>query len=185
LPELEREVNQGKNFASLRQIYHSLILAAWYKKKIRDSILHRVYVDQRKVSGLENGDATIKDRIYQRYLEAFQKGAYSIIKEEENPDTHELVPRKYFSGGVDMTNLDTSSALIIEAQSSASSSIDDAPDSVVVQTRLKPTDRQQILEIIADDFEKPTVKYAVKPEREMNEKVVERNAAVEIQLELE
>jgi hypothetical protein len=32
IPALEQEVNEGKNFIPLRQVYHSLILAAWYKK---------------------------------------------------------------------------------------------------------------------------------------------------------
>src|SRR5208283_2771084 len=43
IPELTREVNEGKNFAQLRQVYNSLILATWYKKKIKDSILSQVY----------------------------------------------------------------------------------------------------------------------------------------------
>ena len=33
IPELTKEVNEGKNFAQLRQVYNSLILATWYKKK--------------------------------------------------------------------------------------------------------------------------------------------------------
>ena len=39
IPELTKEVNENKNFAQLRQVYNSLILATWYKKKIKDSIL--------------------------------------------------------------------------------------------------------------------------------------------------
>jgi len=38
LPEIEKEVNHGKNFAQLRQIYNSLILAAWFKRALKDSI---------------------------------------------------------------------------------------------------------------------------------------------------
>jgi hypothetical protein len=53
LPELEKEVNEGKNFAQLRQVYNSLILATWYKKKIKDSILAQVYADKKKVAGVE------------------------------------------------------------------------------------------------------------------------------------
>jgi len=41
IPELTKEVNEGKNFAQLRQVYNSLILATWYKKKIKDSILEK------------------------------------------------------------------------------------------------------------------------------------------------
>src|SRR5476649_526079 len=39
IPELTKEVNRGKNFFQLRQVYNSLILAAWYKRKIKDSVL--------------------------------------------------------------------------------------------------------------------------------------------------
>ena len=39
LPILKKEVNEGKNFAPLRQVYNSLILATWYKRKVKDSIM--------------------------------------------------------------------------------------------------------------------------------------------------
>ena len=31
LPQLEKEINEGANFAPLRQVYYSLILATWFK----------------------------------------------------------------------------------------------------------------------------------------------------------
>ena len=104
IPELTREVNEGKNFAQLRQVYNSLILATWYKKKIKDSILSQVYADKNKVKGLSFSNALIGDPqlIYQRYLQAFKKGVYNYIKEEQDPMTQETIPRKYFSGGVDL-----------------------------------------------------------------------------------
>ncbi|MBF0489090.1 MAG: AAA family ATPase [Candidatus Omnitrophica bacterium] len=52
IPELTKEVNEGKNFTQLRQVYNSLILATWYKKKIKDSILAQVYADRNKVEGV-------------------------------------------------------------------------------------------------------------------------------------
>src|SRR3989338_840309 len=36
LPEIEKEVNEGENFAMLRQIYSALILALWYKKTLKE-----------------------------------------------------------------------------------------------------------------------------------------------------
>jgi len=36
------------------------------------------------------------EAIYQRYLKAFKKGVYNYIKEESDPVTQEMVPRKYF-----------------------------------------------------------------------------------------
>ena len=40
--------------------------------------------------------------IYKRYLKAFKKGVYNYIKEESDPMTQEMIPRKYFSGGAEM-----------------------------------------------------------------------------------
>ncbi len=103
IPELTKEVNEGKNFSQLRQVYNSLILATWYKKKIQDSILEKVYVDQRKTSGVGYGKLAIGDPqyIYQQYLKAFKKGVYNYIKEEQGLSGQQTVPRKYFSGGAD------------------------------------------------------------------------------------
>jgi hypothetical protein len=113
IPELTREVNNDKNFAQLRQVYNSLILAAWYKKKIKDSILAQVYSDRNKTAGIQYGRSVIFkgppssaqndiELIYQRYIQAFKKGVFNYIKEETDPMTQETIPRKYFSGGVNM-----------------------------------------------------------------------------------
>ena len=100
IPELTTEINENKNFVRLRQVYNSLILATWYKKKIRDSILSAVYADKNKVAGVNNADPKEKQKIYLRYLKAFKKGVYNYIKDDIDPLTQESIPRKYFSGGV-------------------------------------------------------------------------------------
>ena len=139
IPLLEKEVNEGANFAPLRQVYHSLILATWYKKKIKGALLTKAFADQRKIAGLGytplpagGHDATqgivspgtlptpqglnpkatqvstvadptfvnSPEDIWQLYVEAFKKGAYNYIKEEQDGHSGELIPRKYFSGGV-------------------------------------------------------------------------------------
>jgi len=108
LPEIEREVNEGENFAPLRQIYHSLILASWFKRNLKSSILNQVYVGQNKITGVDIEDKQVKDKIYQQYLKAFKKGVYNYIKEDYDPATRETIPRKYFSGGMELgfTSLD-------------------------------------------------------------------------------
>jgi len=106
IPQLTREVNENKNFFQLRQVYNSLILATWYKNKIKDSILSQVYADRNKVAGVSIDDPREKERIYQRYLQAFKKGVYNYIKEEHDQVTQETVPRKYFSGGFTALGLD-------------------------------------------------------------------------------
>jgi len=118
LPELTTEVNENKNFAALRQVYNSLILAVWYRTKIRDSILSQVYSNKNKVAGVNISDPQEKEKIYQRYLKAFKKGVYNYIKEDVDPVSQEVVPRKYFSGGVNFemtsgrTNLDSNLTII-------------------------------------------------------------------------
>ncbi|MCR4336561.1 MAG: hypothetical protein NUV91_01985, partial [Candidatus Omnitrophica bacterium] len=70
------------------------------KKALKESILAKVYADQNKTKGIELDDKQIKEKIYQQYVEAFRKGVYNYIKEEIDPATNQLIPRKYFSGGV-------------------------------------------------------------------------------------
>ena len=99
IPEIEKEVNEGKNFAQLRQIFNSMILATWYKKNLKESILNKVYVDQNKMAGVDLVGKEVPGQIYNQYIEAFKKGVYNFIKEDYDPNTQEVVPRKYFSGG--------------------------------------------------------------------------------------
>ena len=110
LPELTKEVNEGKNFAMLRQVFSGMILAAWYKKVLKDSLLGRIYADKSKVNGVMpsptaeawvQGKVFIGDpaHIYQQYLIAFKKGVYNYIKEDEDIYTKQRIPRKYFAGG--------------------------------------------------------------------------------------
>ena len=76
IPALTKEVNEGKNFAQLRQVFYSLILATWYKKKIKDSILNKVYSNQNRIQGLvipAKAGIHPVEPIYQPYLQAFKK----------------------------------------------------------------------------------------------------------------
>ncbi len=96
LPAIEKEVNEGQNFAPLRQIYHSLILAKWYKETIKNSLLSKVYVDKKLLNGIRLEDGQLKgedgsiidsqssivDQIYDQYMEAYKKGVFNYIKED-------------------------------------------------------------------------------------------------------
>ena len=101
IPQLTKEINQGKNFTQLRQVYQSLILATWYKKKIKDSILSQVYTDKNKTAGINVDDPQEKLKIYEHYLKAFKKGVFNYIKDIDTPNGIS-VPKKYFSGGMFM-----------------------------------------------------------------------------------
>jgi len=98
LPEIEKEVNTGKNFATLRQIFNSLILATWYKKNLKEALLNQVYANKSTVKGVNLADPSVKEQIYQQYLKAYKKGVFNYIKEDAQPDG-QTIPRKYFSGG--------------------------------------------------------------------------------------
>ncbi|MBF0483291.1 MAG: hypothetical protein HQL25_01160 [Candidatus Omnitrophica bacterium] len=100
IPVIEKEVNEGENFAPLRQIYNSLILASWYKKKIKESLVNAVYSDRNKIKGININDPLEAEKIWDKYVESFKKGAYDFIKEEYDPTAQKVIPKKYFSGGV-------------------------------------------------------------------------------------
>ena len=100
IPEIEKEVNQGKTFAKLRQIFDAMILATWYKKTLKQSLLGQIYVDQNKVSGIDIEDKTAREQIYDQYLESFKKGVFDLVKVEKDIASNKHIPRKYFSGGV-------------------------------------------------------------------------------------
>jgi len=116
VPEIEREVNEGKHFAPLRQIYHSLILAKWYKETVKNSLLSEVYVDQNKVAGMDVVDEELKIQIYDQYMKAYKKGVFNYIRKDYDELTKKEIPRKYFSGGFTDTSFEfnkTDSALLV------------------------------------------------------------------------
>ena len=100
IPAVEREVNHGRNFARLRQVFYSMILATWYKQRLAGGLLGQIYVNQNKVRGVDLLDPETRRRIHDQYVESFKKGVYNYIREDQDPATGSVIPRKYFSGGV-------------------------------------------------------------------------------------
>ncbi|MFH0753685.1 MAG: hypothetical protein V2A70_03890 [Candidatus Omnitrophota bacterium] len=122
VPEIEKEVNDGRNFAPLRQMFFSMILASWYKQALKEALLNQVYTNKGKTGGVQSDDPAIKEQIYNQYLEAYKKGVFNYIKEESDGELQELpantsrasdaaldavIVRKYFSGGTDFAMLRT------------------------------------------------------------------------------
>jgi len=115
IPIIEEEVNTGKNFANLRQIYNSMLLAAWYKKRLKESVLGQAYADQNNVKGIESQSHKVTtsqettnteiEAIWQKYVETFKSGAADLIKEDYDPASGTIVARKYFAGGFAADNL--------------------------------------------------------------------------------
>ena len=100
LPAIEKEVNEGSNFANLRQIVSAMLLATWYKKSLKQSFLAKIYADKGKVKGVDQ-DPNNNTIIWEQYARAFKKGAFNLIRADYDQHSHQIVPRKYFSGGFD------------------------------------------------------------------------------------
>jgi len=98
LPALEQEVNTAKNFAPLRQVFSGMVLAAWYKRALKESLLGRIYMNKSRIKGVDQNPNN-NEVIYKQYLKAFKKGVFNFIKEDVDKYTNETIPRKYFSGG--------------------------------------------------------------------------------------
>ena len=98
LPEIYNEVNDGGNFAVLRQIYNCLLLAMWYKDVLQRSITTDLRINREgKIE--DNNLSPIE--IYNQYLELYKVGIFDYIREEfTNSENPEVVPRRYFSGGI-------------------------------------------------------------------------------------
>ncbi len=101
VPILEEEINHGQKFSVLRQIYDAMILSTWYKRKLKDTALAQVYMNKNKVRGVDSKNSKeAVNKVYQNYVNSFKKGVFNFIKEEANSQG-ELIPRKYFSGGIE------------------------------------------------------------------------------------
>ncbi|MBF0521584.1 MAG: HPr family phosphocarrier protein [Candidatus Omnitrophica bacterium] len=100
IPALEKEVNTGKNFAPLRQVYSGMLLATWYKRSLKESILGKIYADKVKVKGVDQ-DPKTNQQIYEQYVAAYKKGVFNMIKEDYDALSKQIIPHKYFSGGTE------------------------------------------------------------------------------------
>ncbi|MFH0754126.1 MAG: glycogen/starch synthase [Candidatus Omnitrophota bacterium] len=116
LPALEKEVNEGANFAPLRQIYHSLILAVWYKKRFAGGALSKAYLDQKKIYGVRIKNPGDVEQIYGNYVGAFNAGAFNVVREEKDADSDDVVLRKYLVGGFSLSG---TSQILENAQTAA------------------------------------------------------------------
>lgn len=102
LPLIEKEVNGGEHFAVLRQVFHSLVLASWYKEQLIDSIITQAYADQGKVSGIDIGDPQIRQKVFERYAQAYKEGLYNVVRTEYDETNKRSMMRRYVSGGIFM-----------------------------------------------------------------------------------
>ena len=111
LPELEKEVNLGRHFSDLRKIYHSMTLAAWYRRKIHSGILSGQYVDRARTDGLNLLSGSEPQMIYAQYMQSISRGVFDVVGEEPDFGGGEVIPRRYSSGGFSAAAMDWGRAL--------------------------------------------------------------------------
>lgn len=98
LPKIREEVNNGKNFSLLRQVYNSILMGMWFKLKFKESF-YKDYFNKAKIEGIDLEDESVREKIYAQYVKAFEKGVYDKIKKVYDPLRKTKVKRRYFSGG--------------------------------------------------------------------------------------
>ena len=52
------------------------------------------------MTGVDIPDPKESRKIWEQYVETFKKGEFNLIRDEADPVTHEIVARKYVSGGI-------------------------------------------------------------------------------------
>lgn len=98
IPKLTKEINTSKRYASLRQVYYSLIMAQWFKARFRNKPwAYSQAMDHRNLTNLTSKTSWTKATYFQEYQKSFQKGEYNLQEPRSTPFGQ--VIRSYFSGG--------------------------------------------------------------------------------------
>ncbi|HQQ05787.1 MAG TPA: hypothetical protein PLP56_02250 [Candidatus Omnitrophota bacterium] len=101
IPKLTREVNASKRYASLRQVYYSLVLAQWFKQRYQGKEnQYASRIDTKDLTGLTSAAKWSKDTYYQAYKKSFSQGEYSLQETIVSPYGETI--RSYFSGGLNL-----------------------------------------------------------------------------------
>jgi hydroxymethylpyrimidine pyrophosphatase-like HAD family hydrolase len=109
LPIVSESVNNDKSFARLREIYQAMILASWYKENMRKSFLGKTFVDQKQIPSFLHTENDIIDQVYKTYVQNFSNQTYHSIVETYNPKTQTMETHQFVSGGIQMSQISTSS----------------------------------------------------------------------------
>ena len=102
LPELVKKVNNDKNYAALRQVYYSLILARWFKSRFYGKGgLYASYINKSNLQGLTSKETWSKNTYFEQYQTSFKNGEYNL-KTNINALSGPSI-RSYFSGGLEFS----------------------------------------------------------------------------------
>ena len=100
LPELTKKVNNAKSYASLRQVYYSLILARWFKSRFYGKGgLYASYINKSNLQGLTSNESWSKNTYFKQYQSSFKDGEYNLQSTVSTSSGPSI--RSYFSGGLE------------------------------------------------------------------------------------
>lgn len=154
LPLIEQEINTSQDFAILRQLYYSLILANYFKRVLGQVYLYRDYINQGKTIPISFKDnSQIRTNIYRAYVSGLKRGIYDSLQKEYDPKTKRNFNRRYFSGGLGL-------ATINQATTASQNNLEPMPKQLVELTaQIKPEINspltQQSLERVKKNQELP------------------------------
>jgi hypothetical protein len=99
IPKLTKEINTSKRYASLRQVYYSLILAQWFKARYanKDTVYSHL-INRRNLTNLASKESWLKTTYFKQYQKSFKDGEYNISEPVYTPYGQTI--RSYFSGGI-------------------------------------------------------------------------------------
>ncbi len=101
IPKLTKEVNSAKRYASLRQVYYSLILARWFKLRFTGKTgTYASFINTRNLTNLASQESWSKNTYFKQYQKSFSEGEYNV-KEPVYTPTGQVI-RSYFSGGINV-----------------------------------------------------------------------------------
>ncbi|PIS34049.1 MAG: phosphoglycerate kinase [Candidatus Omnitrophica bacterium CG08_land_8_20_14_0_20_41_16] len=109
IPKLTKEVNLSKRYASLRQVYYSIILSRWFKSHFTGQAgKYASRIDRKDLTGLTSVAVWSKSTYFEAYKKSFAQGEYNI-KETVRTPTGQVI-RSYFSGGQVLTGQELDAA---------------------------------------------------------------------------
>lgn len=104
IPKLIQEINTSKRYASLRQVYYSLILAQWFKARFAGKAdTYAQSIDKKDLTNLTSKQSWSKSTYFEAYQKSFKDGEYNLKEPVSTPFGQ--VIRSYFSGGMQLGDM--------------------------------------------------------------------------------
>lgn len=104
IPKLTKMVNTSKNYAGLRQVYFSLILARWFKARFSgQGGTYASLINRQDLRGLYSVQDWSVEPYFKEYQKSFKEGEYSLNMPVSSISGQSI--RNYFSGGEDFRSL--------------------------------------------------------------------------------